>query len=139
LRLKFAGALIDLGDVALDRARKLESSGGGAEAMSVYRTSLKLLDEASKIDPNSQQLQYFRGYAQFKLGDLNGAESSLKAALDGPRPYQDAHLMLVNVFMKERRYPEALDQLSAYLQANPNTPQRQAIEKMQSQIRSLPF
>jgi tetratricopeptide (TPR) repeat protein len=131
--------LIDLGGVELDRARKMESAGSGTEAMSLYRDSLKLFEEASKLSPASQQLEYFKGSAQFKIGDLNGAESSLKAALDGARPFEDARLMLVNVLMKQRRYPEALEQLSAYLDANPNSPQRPAIEKMQSQIRTLPL
>ena len=138
LQPKSAEPLIDLGALDLDRARKLENGGSGTEAMNVYRSSLQLLNDASKLDPNSQQLEYFKGSAQFKVGDLNGAESSLKAALDGPRPYQDARLMLVNVLMKQRRYPEALEQLSTFLQANPNSPQRPAIERMQTQIRTLP-
>jgi tetratricopeptide (TPR) repeat protein len=139
LQPQSAAPLIDLGAVALDRARKLESANSGTEAMAMYRDSLKLLDEAARLSPaSSQQLEYFRGSARFKIGDLNGAESSLQAALDGPRPLQDARLMLVNVLMKQRRYSEALEQLNAYLQANPNSPQRAAIEKMQSQIRSLP-
>src|SRR5262249_10931785 len=127
LQPQSAQPLIELGGLDLDRARKLETDGNGVEAMAVYKSSLELLDDASKLDPNSKQAAYFKGSAQFKVGDLPGAEASLKAALDGPRPYQDARLMLVNVFMKVRRYPEALEQLRVYLEANPNTPQRKAI------------
>jgi len=106
--------------------------------MSEYKASLSLLADASKLDPTSIRLLYFKGSAQFKVGDLAGAEASLKSAISGPKPYQDARLMLVNVFMKQRRYSDALSQLNAYLQANPQSPQRPAIEQMEAKIRSLP-
>ena len=43
--------------------------------------------------------------------------------------------MLVNVYVKARRYREALDQLDRYLQDNPDSPQRKAVEQMHEQIR----
>ena len=50
-----------------------------------------------------------------------------------------ARLMLVNVYMKQRRYREALDQLNAYLAETPASPERKAAEQLQSQIqRALP-
>jgi tetratricopeptide (TPR) repeat protein len=60
LQPQAAQPLVELGGLDLDRARKLESEGNGVEAISVYRSSLKLLDEASKLDPSSHQLRTLR-------------------------------------------------------------------------------
>jgi hypothetical protein len=38
------------------------------------------------------------------------------------------------VYTRSGRYPDALDQISAYLEADPNTPQRAQLEALRVQI-----
>ena len=66
---------------------------------------------------------------------IEEAEDALHQSLSGEIPMQDARLMMVNVYMKQRRHKDALDQLERYLEANSESPQRPAIEQMLAQIR----
>jgi len=130
-----AEAKTRLGGIMLDKARELEQRKS-PEAMKIYDAAANMLDEALKIDTDSVEAHYLIGSALFKLAEFASAESNLKAAIDAPRPNHEARLMLVNLYVKQGRYKEAVDQLDGYLAANPNTPQRKNIEQMRSQIQS---
>jgi Tfp pilus assembly protein PilF len=136
---KFFEAKLQLGCVLLDKGRLLEQNGKAEEALKIYQESVAALDEAVTMGANSADGHYFLGSALYKTNELQRAEDQLKQAIGSPKPHQAARLMLVNVYMKERRYREALDQLTAYLASNANGPERQAAEQLQSQIqRALP-
>jgi tetratricopeptide (TPR) repeat protein len=136
---KFYEAMMQLGCVLLDKGRLLERNGKTDEASKVYQDSVAALDRAVAMGADSADGHYFLGSALFKTNELESAEDHLKQAISVPKPLQAARLMLVNVYMKERRYREALDQLTAYLASNTAGPERQAAEQLQSQIqRALP-
>ena len=42
--------------------------------------------------------------------------------------------MLVNVYMKQQRYKEVLDQLGAYIENYQDSPQLEAVKNMKAQI-----
>jgi tetratricopeptide (TPR) repeat protein len=125
---KAAQPVINLAGVYLDRAR-LEN------AAELYDKALEFAEKAIEADPESAEAQYYLGSALFKLDNLTAADDALRRAVAGEKPMQEARLMMVNVYMKQRRYRDALDQLDKYLEANPDSPQRSAIEQMQAQIR----
>ena len=129
-------ALTRLGGVLLDKARALERNNKGVEAFATYNEAADVLDQATRKDLQSAEAHYLLGSALFKLNELPGAEANLRDALKGQRPIEDARLMLVNVYMKQKRFADALTQLDAYLTANPNSPQRLAVEQMQTTIKS---
>ncbi len=133
---KSAVVLTKLGGILLDKAKLSDQKGQKDDAAKAYNDAADTLDAATRLDLSSTQAHYLLGSALFKTNELDDAELNLKKAIDAPRPFQEARLMLVNVYMKERRYRDALDQLTAYLTALPDSPQRKAIEQMQSQIRS---
>ncbi len=136
---KFHEAMVQLGSSRLDRARSLEQSGKAAESQKSYQEAAALLGRAAELEPDSAEGNYLLGSALFKTNDLPGAESRLKLSIGATKPHPGARLMLVNVYMKERRYRDALDQLNAYLEATPASPERKAAEQLQSQIqRALP-
>jgi len=85
--------------------------------------------------PWSSDGNYYPGSALYKLNQLSDSEAALRSALRDANPRQDARLMLVNIYLKQKRYQEALDQLDAYLMAVPNSPQRPAAAHTQAAIR----
>jgi Tfp pilus assembly protein PilF len=119
-------ALLALGTSLLDRA----ASGNAG----VYEEAAQVLQQAAAHIPWSSQALYLWGSALYKRERFGESEAALRGALAQDPPNEEARLMLVNVFMKQHLYGEALDQLSAYLRAVPNTPQRDAVEKLQRQI-----
>ena len=68
------------------------------------------------------------------MNQLADAEASLRTALEESTPRQDARLMLVNIYIKEKRLQEALDQANAYLAAVPDSPQRAAVVALQAKL-----
>ena len=88
--------------------------------------------------PESARAFYYLGSALYKLDHLEYAETSLEWSLGRDEVIPDARLMLVNIYMKQRRYREAADQLIAYLEEFPDSPQRKDVEKMLDDIRKVP-
>ena len=99
-----------------------------------YDEAVKVLKNAVSRAPWSSEAQYFLGSASFKLVKYDEAEVALREAFTLSRPRHEARLMLVNILIKQRRYPEALEQLNEYLKAVPDSPQRESVEKMRTQI-----
>jgi uncharacterized protein involved in exopolysaccharide biosynthesis len=58
----------------------------------------------------------------------------LRSAIALDAAYVDAQLMLINVFARQRRYDAALEQAVAFLEDHPDAPEREAIERVRSQI-----
>jgi len=58
----------------------------------------------------------------------------LQRAIELDDQMHEVRLMLVNVFMKQQRYQEVLDQLGAYVENNPDSPQVEAVMNMKGKI-----
>jgi len=74
------------------------------------------------------------GIALYKLSKFDKAEEVLKRALDVAPKMAQVHLALANVYLKLRRYDSLLDQLNAFLDLNPNAPEREQVEKLRNQV-----
>ncbi len=131
-----AEPVIDLGAVLLDMANALGQGGSTEKAITAYANAAAVLKDAIEKAPWSSDAFYYLGSAQYKLDQLSDAESSLRTALERSNPRQDARLMLVNVYVKQRRYANALEQLDSYLAAVPDSAQRQAAEEMKAKIQA---
>jgi Tfp pilus assembly protein PilF len=87
-------------------------------------------EQAVKANSHSAPAFFSLGLALYKFAQLDRAEVALKKALElAPKMFQ-ARLMLANVYLKEQRYDNLMDQLDRYLFENPNGEQRQAVEEM---------
>jgi len=87
-------------------------------------------EQAVKANSHSAPAFFSLGMALYKFSQLDRAEAALKKALElAPKMFQ-ARLMLANVYLKEQRYDNLMDQLDRYLAENPNGEQRQAVEEM---------
>ncbi len=128
---------IGMGGVNLDRARGLEDSFTPDAATRLYQETVTLLEAASAKAPRSARVFYYLGSALYKLDQIEYAESTLEWSLGRDEPIQDARLMLVNIYMKQRRYREASEQLTTYLEKVSEGPQRKAVEKMLEEIQKV--
>jgi Tfp pilus assembly protein PilF len=87
-------------------------------------------EQAVKANSHSAPAFFSLGLALYKFAMLDRAEAALKKALElAPKMFQ-ARLMLANVYLKQQRYDNLMDQLDRYLAENPNGEQRPAVEQM---------
>ena len=92
------------------------------------------LEDAVDRDPQSAFAQYYLGAAHYRAGELDNALERLNRALGLNRQFHDVRIMLYNVYLGQRDYEAALDQLSIYLESNPDSPQREAIEQAKARL-----
>jgi tetratricopeptide (TPR) repeat protein len=125
---------IELGEVLFDRASGLVAAGSVDAANTVFTDATGILKEALQKAPWSSAGWYYLGSAHYQLNQLADAEASLRKALAQDDPRQDARLILANIYVKEKRYPEALNQLDAYLAAVPSGPQHAAAVELKATV-----
>ena len=126
--------LVNLGMLHLQEGQAGETSGETASAGQSYSMAAELLAEALRLDPLAAEAHFYLGSALYEIGALEEAEASLLEALGLDPALYDAHLMLLNVYTRQQRYSEALDQIAAFLVGNPDSPQRGALEAVRLQI-----
>ena len=95
--------------------------------------AVEVSQEAVKTDSKNGPALFNLGLALYKLSRLDKAEDAFMKALQfAPKMFQ-VHLALANVYMKLRQYDRMADHLTAYLDENPNSPERAQVEKMRDQ------
>ena len=77
---------------------------------------------------------YLLGTAYYRSSFHEEAETSLKQALEIEPRLAAGHLMLANVYMKQRRWPSALEHLDVYLSENPTATDRPQIEETRTKV-----
>lgn len=80
------------------------------------------IDEGLKRDPNSAFGHFLRGSLYSHTSRPELAEKELLAAVDFDPKMSQAYLQLVNVYLQQKRTPEAISELEAYLKAFPDSP-----------------
>jgi tetratricopeptide (TPR) repeat protein len=80
------------------------------------------IDEGLKRQANSAFGQFLQGMLYWHTNRPELAEKSLRAALQYDPKMSQASLQLVNLYLAQKRTPEAIAELESYLKAFPNTP-----------------
>jgi Flp pilus assembly protein TadD len=127
----------NLGVLYFEEGERLASTGAGPESeaiKAVYFKAVDLLEEALRLDPLVPRTNFYLGTVLYRIGVYARAESLLinSLALDGQM--HQARLALLNLYMRQNRYQDALAQTAAFLAENPDDPQRQQMEKLKTQI-----
>lgn len=77
------------------------------------------------------------GSVLIKRGNALDAEKRFRVALNNDPGLTNAHLALVNLFLKENRKAEAIAELSLFLKQSPGSPfvphARELLKKLQSE------
>lgn len=131
--------LKNLGTLYFQEGEKLtQAAGVGPEVIqSYYRKAVDVLEKALDLNPLDPRTNLYLGTALYRVGALERAESLLLNALALDGKMYEARLTLLNIYMHQERYKDVLKQITAYLEENPNAPQRQQIEKLKIQIEDV--
>jgi tetratricopeptide (TPR) repeat protein len=133
LNSKSVQTLINLGMIYIQESEGLKGDGEDAIGK-LLDQALDVLEEAVKLGPRSAMAYYFLGAANYKSSFFEEAEAALKKARELNPNLSAARLILANVYVKQNRWQDVLDNLSAYLQENPNANDRVAVEEMRGRI-----
>jgi Flp pilus assembly protein TadD len=131
---KAAEPLINLGMLYYQRGETLSDSGKPDEAATTFQKATHVLEQSVQFSPLSATAHSYLGAALYKTGVYDRAESTLNRALELDDQAHDARLMLINVYVKQTRYQDAVALIKTYLIKNPKAPQRPALERIQGQL-----
>ncbi len=115
------------GDLALDR-----------DQLDLARANLEIalghLEDAVQRNSLSASGQYYLGIALYRTGSNALAITRFDRALVLDEELHGARLMLSDLYVAQRNFTAALDHLSTYLIEYPESPQREAVERMKADI-----
>ena len=124
--------LVNLGTLFIDEAAS-RSKDGKEVVGKLLDNALDTLEEALKIK-RSAKAYYFLGTAYYKSEFYPEAETNLKHALEMDPHLPAGHLMLANLYMKQRQWRDALKHLDTYLTDNPKAADRAQIEETRAKV-----
>jgi Tfp pilus assembly protein PilF len=127
-----AEPLVNLGSLFIDQAAARVPEGKEIVG--------KILDDALDILEASLKIQrtpmgyYFLGTAYYKSDFYEEAEDNLQHAMEMDPKLAAGHLMLANLYIKQKKWPDALTHLDAYLNENPKASDRLEIQDTRSKV-----
>jgi tetratricopeptide (TPR) repeat protein len=134
---KAAEPLMNLGALYYQRGEAQIDAGQSDEAAATFEKAAEILEESIRRNPLSPSSHSNLGAALYKIGEYERAETVLKKALELDENEHNARLMLINVYTKEARFSDALQQANAFLEKNPKAPQRPSLEAIKQQIEKI--
>jgi tetratricopeptide (TPR) repeat protein len=130
LNPKSPDPLVNLGSVYIDEAAQAEDR---AAAGKILDDALDILEESLKMN-RSATAYYFLGVANYRSSFYEEAEDNLKRALALDAHMPSGRLMLANVYIKQRNWRSAMENLDTYLIENPKAADRAQVEETRSQV-----
>src|SRR5215475_8625061 len=130
LNPKWPDPLVNLGSVYIDEAAHAEDREAAGK---ILDDALDILEESLKMN-RSASAYYFLGVANYRSSFYEEAEDNLKHALDLNAHMPAGRLMLANVYIKQRNWRSALENLDTYLIENPKAADRTQVEETRAQV-----
>ena len=146
-------ALFDLADNKLEEAaQKAEQavksdygySMGYIVLASVYNSlkryddSIRTLDRAIPLAPNSWQAYFEMSKAQLGKGDFQKALAAIdRAALSGPAEYMPVHLVRAHALLGLKAYQQAMAELEKYVSGDPKGADVADVRKTLDQVKAF--
>jgi tetratricopeptide (TPR) repeat protein len=116
-------ATLDLGRLYLEEADVQIATGASPNSIRpLIARADELLSEAVIRNPNSAMAGYLLGSAYFRSASYDSAESELRRALSLDKAMFPARIMLVNVYVVQQKWQNALDMLDKFIGENPSSP-----------------
>lgn len=105
-----------------DNPQSLILQGTLSNRRNRHSDALPLLERGVVADPRSWRGHFELAQAHFALKDFPRALSHARKALETRGgPYPEAHVLLANVLINLRQYPEAAQHLSTFLKLAPDS------------------
>jgi tetratricopeptide (TPR) repeat protein len=128
-------ALLDLGRLYLEEADVQLATGASQNSIRpLLARARDLLSEAVIRNPKSATAGYLLGTAHFRSASYDIAESELKRALSLDKGMFPARIMLVNVYVVQQKWQNALDTLDKFIADNPSSPYVQEARTIRANV-----
>jgi Tfp pilus assembly protein PilF len=124
--------LVNLGSLFIDEAVAREKEGK-ATVGKLLDNALDIIEESLKIS-RSAKAYYYLGTAYYRSNFYEEAETNLNRALEMNPRLSAGRLMLANLYIKQRKWSGALEQLDTYLKENPKAADRAEIEETRRKV-----
>jgi tetratricopeptide (TPR) repeat protein len=144
--LKLDGGQAEQALADLERAVEIDSGyamgeivlGATYNNLSRFNDAIRVLDRGVALAPASWQGYFELGRAYLGKSDFKAALRQLdKAAGLAPHDYAPLHLVRANLHLAQKNYPEAMNELEAYLQVDPQGAESAHARKVLDQVRSF--
>jgi len=132
--------LTNLGILYLKQGERLGfvAAVKGVNGLGTVNTALgkavDVFEKALRLNPLVPRANFYLGTALYRMGTYERAEYLLVNTLDLDGQMHEARLTLINLYARQNRYEDALRQISIYLGANPNSPERKDLEELKAQL-----
>jgi hypothetical protein len=128
-------ALLGLGRIYLEEAEVQIATGASQNSVKpLIARAHDLLAEAVVRNPNSAMAGYLLGSAYFRSAAYDSAESELKRSLSLDKGMFPARIMLVNVYVVQQKWQNALDTLDKFIVENPSSPYVQEARTIRASV-----
>jgi len=125
--------LINLGVLYLQEAEANEKEGPFVTGV-MYDDSLHSLQDANRVDPRNPTVYYLLGVLFYRAHSYRFAEASFNEAISIDVHVGPARLALANVYIRQQKWKEALDQFDKYLAENPRAADRSQVEAVRTKV-----
>ncbi len=126
--------LVNLGAMYIEQAGLTKNDSD--EAGKLLDKALDALEQAVKINSHSANAYYLLATANYKSSFLEEAEAAVKKAHDIDPHLSAAHLLLANIYIRQEKWQDVIENLDAYLKENPKAPDRSFVEQMRAKVAS---
>jgi predicted Zn-dependent protease len=96
--------------------------------------ALDALELSVKLNPRSAAGYFLLGQANYRSSFYEEAEAAFKKAQDIDPKLAGARLMLANVYVKQKKWAEAVDALDTYLKDYPKATDRTSVQELRERI-----
>jgi len=97
---------------------------------------LNWVNQGLNKEPSSAFGHFLKGSLISATGDSPQAEKELRRSLELDPKLAKAHLALVNLYLRQKRHTEAVDELQAFLKVLPNDPLAPKVREVLKRLRS---
>jgi len=102
------------------------------------REATDSVEEGLKRQPQSGLGEFLMGSVLIRIGNTKEAERRFHIALNNDPNLANAHLALVNLYVKDSRHDEAIAELSSFLKHSPDSPYAPQARELLTKLRSKP-
>jgi predicted Zn-dependent protease len=125
--------LINLAVLYLQEAEANEKEGPFVTGV-MFDDSLHVLQDAARVSPRNPTVYYLLGVLFYRARSYPLAEASFKEALAIDEHSGTARLALANVYIRQQKWKNALDQFDVYLAENPKAADRSQAESIRTKV-----
>jgi len=128
-------AMMSLGRLlVLEADDRIQSPATRDAVPPLLNQAREVLVSATTKDPTAAMAVYLLGAVDFRLASYKNAETELKHALELDASIFPARVTLINVYIEQKQWQSALDNVDSFIVENPDSIYRQQVLAIRSSI-----